>query len=66
MCELGNAVRHTTFGVNTGFDQTGSDGIDPNTFGGQFVCQAKGEGLNCSFAGRLVYILMRHALAGSS
>ena len=66
MGELGNAVRHATLGMNASLNQTGSDGIDPNTFGGQFVCQAKGEGLNCSFAGRLVYILMRHALAGSS
>ena len=65
MGELGNAVRHTTLGVNASLDQTGSDGIDPNTFRGQFVCQAKGKGLNRSFAGCIVYIFMRHALEGS-
>ena len=66
MGELGNAVRHATLGMNASLNQTGSDGIDPNAFGGQFVCQAWGKGLNRSFIGclkhrafKLIHSLLR-------
>ena len=65
MGELGNAVRHATLGIYANLNQTGLDGIDPNAFGGQFVCQAWGKSLNRSFTGCIVYLFMRHALVGS-